>query len=91
MDTSFITSLNAINTDILISDHLVISHPSPPVSYNRTTSSVSPRGYAPSSVPQQSNYGNAVSSGMNGYGSAGMINSSSPGFLSGASSPYGSK
>ncbi|CAL8238502.1 unnamed protein product [Lota lota] len=59
------------------------------VSYNRTTSSVSPRGYAPSSAPQQSNYGNAVSSGMNGYGSAGMINSSSPGFLSGASSPYG--
>ena len=67
--------------------------PPPPhtVSYNRTTSSVSPRGYAPSSAPQQSNYGNAVSSGMNGYGSAGMINSSSPGFLSGASSPYGSK
>ncbi|KAG7261005.1 hypothetical protein CRUP_002763 [Coryphaenoides rupestris] len=29
------------------------------VSYNRTTSSVSPRGYAPSSAPQQSNYGNA--------------------------------
>ncbi|XP_047231978.1 transcription factor COE3-like isoform X5 [Girardinichthys multiradiatus] len=66
------------------------------VGYNRNTSSVSPRGYVPSSTPQQSNYGNTVSSSMNGYGNAGMPNlgvATSPGFLNGSSanSPYGSK
>ncbi|XP_051778949.1 transcription factor COE3a isoform X8 [Erpetoichthys calabaricus] len=65
------------------------------VGYSRNTSSVSPRGYVPSSTPQQSNY-NTVSNSMNGYGNAGMPNlgvPSSPGFLNGSSanSPYGSK
>uniref|UniRef100_A0A8C6SPU7 IPT/TIG domain-containing protein n=1 Tax=Neogobius melanostomus TaxID=47308 RepID=A0A8C6SPU7_9GOBI len=53
--------------------------------YSRTSSSVSPRGYAPSSTPQQSNY-NTITSSMNGYGS-GMTNLSvpaSPSFLNGA-------
>ncbi|XP_054913772.1 transcription factor COE3-like isoform X2 [Poeciliopsis prolifica] len=64
------------------------------VGYNRNTSSVSPRGYVPSSTPQQSNYGNTVSSSMNGYGNASMPNlgvATSPGFLNGSSanSPYG--
>uniref|UniRef100_A0A8C2HSG7 EBF transcription factor 3a n=1 Tax=Cyprinus carpio TaxID=7962 RepID=A0A8C2HSG7_CYPCA len=63
------------------------------VGYSRNTSSVSPRGYVPSSTPQQSNY-NTVSNTMNGYGNAGMPNlgvPSSPGFLNGSSanSPYG--
>ncbi|XP_051795509.1 transcription factor COE3a isoform X1 [Acanthochromis polyacanthus] len=66
------------------------------VGYSRNTSSVSPRGYVPSSTPQQSNYGNTVSNSMNGYGNAGMTNlgvATSPGFLNGstANSPYGSK
>nr|XP_020472373.1 transcription factor COE3-like isoform X1 [Monopterus albus] len=66
------------------------------VGYSRNTSSVSPRGYAPSSTPQQSNYGNTVSNSMNGYGNTGMPNlgvATSPGFLNGsaANSPYGSK
>ncbi|XP_047673738.1 transcription factor COE3a isoform X12 [Tachysurus fulvidraco] len=65
------------------------------VGYSRSTSSVSPRGYVPSSTPQQSNY-NTVSNSMNGYGNTGMPNlgvPSSPGFLNGSSanSPYGSK
>ncbi|XP_051530784.1 transcription factor COE3-like isoform X11 [Myxocyprinus asiaticus] len=65
------------------------------VGYSRNTSSVSPRGYVPSSTPQQSNY-NTVSNSMNGYGNTGMPNlgvPSSPGFLNGSSanSPYGSK
>ncbi|XP_054687629.1 transcription factor COE3 isoform X18 [Grus americana] len=63
--------------------------------YSRNTSSVSPRGYVPSSTPQQSNY-NTVSNSMNGYGNAGMPNlgvPGSPGFLNGSSanSPYGMK
>uniref|UniRef100_A0A8C2JFI8 EBF transcription factor 3a n=1 Tax=Cyprinus carpio TaxID=7962 RepID=A0A8C2JFI8_CYPCA len=63
------------------------------VGYSRNTSSVSPRGYVPSSTPQQSNY-NSVSNSMNGYGNAGMPNlgvPSPPGFLNGSSanSPYG--
>ncbi|XP_026207276.1 transcription factor COE3a isoform X9 [Anabas testudineus] len=62
--------------------------------YSRNTSSVSPRGYVPSSTPQQSNYGNTVSNSMNGYGNTGMPNlgvATSPGFLNGSSanSPYG--
>ncbi|XP_061083720.1 transcription factor COE3-like isoform X8 [Conger conger] len=65
------------------------------VGYSRNTGSVSPRGYIPSSTPQQSNY-NSVSNSMNGYGNAGMSNlgvPSSPGFLNGSSgnSPYGMK
>ncbi|XP_063076920.1 transcription factor COE3a isoform X20 [Engraulis encrasicolus] len=65
------------------------------VGYSRNTSSVSPRGYVPSSTPQQSNY-NTVSNSMNGYGNTGMPNlgvPTSPGFLNGSSanSPYGSK
>ncbi|KAJ8248070.1 hypothetical protein GJAV_G00237920 [Gymnothorax javanicus] len=65
------------------------------VGYSRNTGSVSPRGYIPSSTPQQSNY-NTVSSSMNGYGSAAMSNlgvPGSPGFLNGSSanSPYGMK
>ncbi|XP_041124696.1 transcription factor COE3 isoform X11 [Polyodon spathula] len=65
------------------------------VGYSRNTSSVSPRGYVPSSTPQQANY-NTVSNSMNGYGNTGMPNlgvPSSPGFLNGSSanSPYGMK
>ncbi|XP_036406818.1 transcription factor COE3-like isoform X3 [Megalops cyprinoides] len=59
--------------------------------YSRNSNSVSPRGYVPSSTPQQSNY-NTITSTMNGYG-AGMTNlgvPGSPSFLNGstASSPY---
>ncbi|KAK1876262.1 Transcription factor COE3, partial [Dissostichus eleginoides] len=66
------------------------------VGYSRNSSSVSPRGYVPSSTPQQSNYGNTVSNSMNGYGNTGMPNlgvATSPGFLNASSnnSPYGSK
>ncbi|XP_027132964.1 transcription factor COE3 isoform X3 [Larimichthys crocea] len=64
------------------------------VGYSRNTSSVSPRGYVPSSTPQQNNYGNTVSNSMNGYGNTSMANlgvATSPGFLNGSSanSPYG--
>ncbi|XP_068161977.1 transcription factor COE3-like isoform X4 [Antennarius striatus] len=64
------------------------------VGYNRNTSSVSPRGYVPSSTPQQNNYGNTISNSMNGYGNTGMPNlgvATSPSFLNGSSanSPYG--
>nr|XP_057923585.1 transcription factor COE3-like isoform X2 [Doryrhamphus excisus] len=64
----------------------------PQVGYSRNTNSASPRGYAPSSTPQQSNYGNSISS--NSYGNASMPNlgvTSSPSFLNGSSanSPYG--
>ncbi|XP_062332288.1 transcription factor COE1-like [Osmerus eperlanus] len=59
--------------------------------YSRNSNSVSPRGYVPSSTPQQSNY-NTITSTMNGYG-AGMTNlgvPGSPSFLNGSSanSPY---
>uniref|UniRef100_A0A8C1TBP3 Transcription factor COE1 n=1 Tax=Cyprinus carpio TaxID=7962 RepID=A0A8C1TBP3_CYPCA len=57
--------------------------------YSRNSNSVSPRGYVPSSTPQQSNY-NTITSTMNGYG-AGMTNlgvPASPSFLNG--SPYAS-
>ncbi|XP_012877334.1 PREDICTED: transcription factor COE3 [Dipodomys ordii] len=71
------------------------SQASDQVGYSRNTSSVSPRGYVPSSTPQQSNY-NTVSTSMNGYGSGAMANlgvPGSPGFLNGSSanSPYGMK
>ncbi|XP_017162707.1 transcription factor COE3-like isoform X1 [Poecilia reticulata] len=60
--------------------------------YSRNSNSVSPRGYVPSSTPQQSNY-NTITSSMNGYGAA-MTNlgvPGSPGFLNGstANSAYG--
>ncbi|KAM9328939.1 transcription factor COE3-like [Gastrophryne carolinensis] len=60
--------------------------------YSRNTSSVSPRGYVPSSTPQQSNY-NTITSSMNGYAGAGMTSlgvPASPSFLNGstANSPY---
>ncbi|XP_061580817.1 transcription factor COE3-like isoform X1 [Cololabis saira] len=62
--------------------------------YSRNSNSVSPRGYVPSSTPQQSNY-NTITSSMNGYG-AGMTNlgvAGSPGFLNGstANSAYAIK
>uniref|UniRef100_A0A1A8EUX3 Early B-cell factor 4 n=2 Tax=Nothobranchiidae TaxID=405002 RepID=A0A1A8EUX3_9TELE len=62
--------------------------------YSRNSNSVSPRGYVPSSTPQQSNY-NTITSTMNGYG-AGMTNlgvPGSPGFLNGstANSAYAIK
>ncbi|XP_069042967.1 transcription factor COE3-like isoform X5 [Lepisosteus oculatus] len=60
--------------------------------YSRNSNSVSPRGYVPSSTPQQSNY-NTITSTMNGYGTAGMTNlgvPGSPSFLNGSTtnSPY---
>ncbi|XP_047440305.1 transcription factor COE3-like isoform X5 [Mugil cephalus] len=63
--------------------------------YSRNSNSVSPRGYVPSSTPQQSNY-NTITSTMNGYGAAGMTNlgvPGSPGFLNGstANSAYAIK
>ncbi|XP_066574393.1 transcription factor COE3 isoform X4 [Amia ocellicauda] len=63
--------------------------------YSRNSNSVSPRGYVPSSTPQQSNY-NTITSTMNGYGTAGMTNlgvPGSPSFLNGstANSPYAIK
>ncbi|XP_023184779.1 transcription factor COE3-like isoform X3 [Xiphophorus maculatus] len=54
--------------------------------YSRNSNSVSPRGYVPSSTPQQSNY-NTITSSMNGYGAAAMTNlgvPGSPGFLNGS-------
>ena len=76
-------------------NNVVLGRGGPTVGYSRNTSSVSPRGYAPSSTPQQSNY-STVSTSMNGYGSGAMANlgvPGSPGFLNGSSanSPYGSK
>uniref|UniRef100_A0A8C6XPG8 EBF family member 4 n=1 Tax=Naja naja TaxID=35670 RepID=A0A8C6XPG8_NAJNA len=60
--------------------------------YPRSASSVSPRGYVPSSTPQQSNY-NTITSSMNGYAGAAMTGlgvPGSPSFLNGstANSPY---
>ncbi|XP_056294910.1 transcription factor COE3-like isoform X2 [Pseudoliparis swirei] len=61
--------------------------------YSRNSNSVSPRGYVPSSAPQQANY-NTITSSMNGYG-AGMTNLGGPGspsFLNGsANSAYAIK
>uniref|UniRef100_A0A096M8B4 Transcription factor COE helix-loop-helix domain-containing protein n=1 Tax=Poecilia formosa TaxID=48698 RepID=A0A096M8B4_POEFO len=66
----------------------------PSSGYSRNSNSVSPRGYVPSSTPQQSNY-NTITSSMNGYGAA-MTNlgvPGSPGFLNGstANSAYASE
>ncbi|XP_077670857.1 transcription factor COE4 isoform X7 [Eretmochelys imbricata] len=63
--------------------------------YARNTSSVSPRGYVPSSTPQQTGY-NTITSSMNGYGGAAMTGlgvPGSPSFLNGstANSPYAVK
>ncbi|KAJ8398919.1 hypothetical protein AAFF_G00418270 [Aldrovandia affinis] len=71
-----------------------ISEASQDQGYSRNSNSVSPRGYVPSSTPQQSNY-NTITSTMNGYG-AGMTNlgvPGSPSFLNGSSagSPYAIK
>uniref|UniRef100_A0A8C6KCX2 IPT/TIG domain-containing protein n=1 Tax=Nothobranchius furzeri TaxID=105023 RepID=A0A8C6KCX2_NOTFU len=73
---------------------LVPTAPPGPTGYSRNSNSVSPRGYVPSSTPQQSNY-NTITSTMNGYG-AGMTNlgvPGSPGFLNGstANSAYASE
>uniref|UniRef100_A0A8C4XU31 EBF family member 4 n=1 Tax=Falco tinnunculus TaxID=100819 RepID=A0A8C4XU31_FALTI len=59
--------------------------------YSRNTGSVSPRGYVPSSTPQQSSYSGGT--GINGYGGstmAGLGVPGSPSFLNGstANSPY---
>ncbi|NXG87490.1 COE3 factor, partial [Stercorarius parasiticus] len=70
-----------------------LCHPWPlsPTGYSRNTGSVSPRGYVPSSTPQQSSYSSAA--GINGYGGgtmAGLGVPGSPSFLNGstANSPY---
>uniref|UniRef100_A0A8C6PQ14 EBF transcription factor 1 n=1 Tax=Nothobranchius furzeri TaxID=105023 RepID=A0A8C6PQ14_NOTFU len=60
---------------------------------NRSTSSVSPHGYVPSSTPQQSSY-SSVSTSMNGYANSGMATlGTSPNFLNGSAgnSPYAIK
>lgn len=66
----------------------------PPTGFVRSSSSVSPHGYVPSSTPQQSSY-TSVTSTMNGYtNNAGMTNlGGSPTFLNGsaANSPYASE
>ncbi|XP_025005949.1 transcription factor COE4 isoform X2 [Gallus gallus] len=63
----------------------------PEQGYTRSTGSASPRGYVPTSTPQQSAYGG--SSGINGYGGSAMAGlgvPGSPSFLNGstANSPY---
>ncbi|XP_029918088.1 transcription factor COE1-A isoform X2 [Myripristis murdjan] len=58
--------------------------------FSRSTSSVSPHGYVPSSTPQQSSY-SSVSTSMNGYANSGMATlGTSPNFLNGSAgnSPY---
>lgn len=68
--------------------------PPPMAGFVRSSSSVSPHGYVPSSTPQQSSY-TSVTSTMNGYtNNAGMTNlGGSPTFLNGsaANSPYASE
>lgn len=65
-----------------------------PAGFVRSSSSVSPHGYAPSTTPQQSSY-SSVTSTMNGYtNNTGMTNlGGSPTFLNGsaANSPYASE
>uniref|UniRef100_A0A8C6T8N9 EBF transcription factor 1a n=1 Tax=Neogobius melanostomus TaxID=47308 RepID=A0A8C6T8N9_9GOBI len=58
--------------------------------FSRSTSSVSPHGYVPSTTPQQSSY-SSVSTSMNGYANSGMATlGTSPNFLNGSAgnSPY---
>uniref|UniRef100_A0A7N6AFU0 IPT/TIG domain-containing protein n=1 Tax=Anabas testudineus TaxID=64144 RepID=A0A7N6AFU0_ANATE len=60
------------------------------IGFSRSTSSVSPHGYVPSSTPQQSSY-SSVSTSMNGYANSGMATlGTSPNFLNGSAgnSPY---
>lgn len=80
-------------------DQLSSSSNSPPyctflTGFVRSSSSVSPHGYVPSSTPQQTSY-TSVTSTMNGYtNNAGMTNlGGSPTFLNGsaANSPYASE
>uniref|UniRef100_A0A7N5ZYM5 IPT/TIG domain-containing protein n=1 Tax=Anabas testudineus TaxID=64144 RepID=A0A7N5ZYM5_ANATE len=62
------------------------------IGFSRSTSSVSPHGYVPSSTPQQSSY-SSVSTSMNGYANSGMATlGTSPNFLNGSAgnSPYAS-
>ncbi|XP_061690105.1 transcription factor COE3-like isoform X2 [Syngnathoides biaculeatus] len=65
--------------------------------YSRSSSSVSPRGYVPSSTPQQSNYNgiNSVTPSINGYAAAAAMSNlavpGSPGFINGANSAYAVK
>lgn len=65
-----------------------------PAGFVRSSSSVSPHGYAPSTTPQQTSY-TSVTSTMNGYANnTGMTNlGGSPTFLNGsaANSPYASE
>lgn len=65
-----------------------------PAGFVRSSSSVSPHGYVPSSTPQQTSY-TSVTSTMNGYANnTGMTNlGGSPTFLNGsaANSPYASE
>lgn len=65
-----------------------------PAGFVRSSSSVSPHGYAPSTTPQQTSY-SSVTSTMNGYANnTGMTNlGGSPTFLNGsaANSPYASE
>uniref|UniRef100_A0A7N8YM56 EBF transcription factor 1 n=1 Tax=Mastacembelus armatus TaxID=205130 RepID=A0A7N8YM56_9TELE len=66
------------------------THVGPEVYLYRSTSSVSPHGYVPSSTPQQSSY-SSVSTSMNGYANSGMATlGTSPNFLNGSAgnSPY---
>lgn len=67
---------------------------SSPAGFVRSSSSVSPHGYVPSTTPQQTSY-TSVSSTMNGYANnTGMTNlGGSPTFLNGsaANSPYASE
>uniref|UniRef100_A0A3B4A0C6 Transcription factor COE1 n=1 Tax=Periophthalmus magnuspinnatus TaxID=409849 RepID=A0A3B4A0C6_9GOBI len=61
--------------------------------FSRSTSSVSPHGYVPSTTPQQSSY-SSVSTSMNGYANSGMATlGTSPNFLNGSAgnSPYASE
>ena len=67
--------------------------PPPTPGFSRSTSSVSPHGYVPSSTPQQGSY-STVSTGMNGYANSGMATlGTSPNFLNGSAgnSPYASE
>lgn len=77
----------------LTSNTSSFSRLTPTVGFSRSTSSVSPHGYVPSTTPQQSSY-SSVSTSMNGYGNSGMATlGTSPNFLNGSAgnSPYASE
>ncbi|KAM6970104.1 transcription factor COE1-like [Aplochiton taeniatus] len=69
-----------------------VSEPSQNQGFVRSSSSVSPHGYAPSSTPQQTGYSSVGGGGMNGYANSGGLTNltGSPTFLNGsaANSPY---